>query len=126
MDDGESSRNGKAFSGNEGDWPGTAQASDGGGGDGGGVDQALFYDEVGGFDRYDEMGAGLGLIKVLIVLDPYFWSFQSAHNSMAANSTWTFENDVTILFNGPGKIDDLNWISAFYTEHIGEDSFLCG
>ena len=62
MDGGESSRKREAFSGNEGDRSGTAKALDRAGGDGGGFDPAQFYDEVGGFDRYDEMGAGLDLI----------------------------------------------------------------
>ena len=63
MDGGESSRKGEAFFGNEGDWSWTTQAPDWVGSDGGGVDQAQFYDEVGGFDWSDEMGAGLAVVS---------------------------------------------------------------
>ena len=43
-------------------YDGTAKAPNRVGGAGGRIDQAQFYDAVGGFDRYDEVDAGVDLI----------------------------------------------------------------
>jgi len=63
MDGGESSRQGEAFFGDEGDRPRTVQAPDRVCASRSSVDSSLIYDEVGGIDGCDEMGAGLDLMS---------------------------------------------------------------